>query len=178
MRKLLLAGALFASMTTATHALEVEILKPVVFATINISTQKMHVSVGGKRRHTFTVSTGADGHRTPTGTFTPYRSHRHYYSRQYDNSPMHYALFFLRGYAIHATESLKYLGVPASYGCVRLHPSNAATFWKIVKKYGMGRTRIRVKGDWREAERRIHKHRKAAARRNVGKFANLSQFGD
>jgi hypothetical protein len=39
---------------------------------------------------------------------------------------MPYSIFFLRSYAIHGSYEIKYLGRPASHGCVRLHPSNAA----------------------------------------------------
>ena len=35
-------------------------------------------------------------------------------------------------------------GTPASHGCVRLHPSNAATLFALVKQHGMGRTTIAV----------------------------------
>lgn len=177
MRKLLAAAAVAAVISTPAQAFEIDILKPVLVAKINISTQRMHVFVGGKKKHTFVVSTGADGYRTPTGTFRPYRKHRHYWSRQYDNSPMHYALFFHRGYAVHATESTKYLGVPASYGCVRLHPRNAATLWKLVSKYGMGRTRFRLVGDWRDTVKRSRKLHRERVARNVGRFnKNLTSY--
>jgi hypothetical protein len=49
-------------------------------------------------------------------------------SRKYDNAPMPYAVFFNGGYAVHATFDLKRLGRPASHGCIRLHPENAAEF--------------------------------------------------
>lgn len=176
MRKLLFASAILAAMTAPSQAFKIEILKPAVIASINISTQRMHVYVGGKKRYTWKVSTGASGHRTPTGTFTPYRRHRHYWSRQYDMAPMHYALFFHRGYAVHATDAIRTLGVPASYGCVRLHPANAAKLWSLVNKYGMARTRFKLRGDWRVAERN---YRKRWTTRRVGRFVRqLSNFGN
>ena len=50
--------------------------------------------------------------------------------------------FFHGGYAIHGTNYLRQLGGPASHGCVRLHPANAATLYGLVKQEGLGRTRI------------------------------------
>ena len=52
------------------------------------------------------------------------------------------AVFFHGGYAIHGTGSIRSLGRPASHGCVRLHPNNAAALYALVQKYGPRRTRI------------------------------------
>jgi lipoprotein-anchoring transpeptidase ErfK/SrfK len=65
-----------------------------------------------------------------------------HYSRKYDNSPMPHSIFFLGGYAIHATNYVKYLGRPASHGCIRLHPRNAAKLYALVQKHGMKSTRV------------------------------------
>ena len=43
-----------------------------------------------------------------------------WYSRKYDWSPMPYSVFFRGGYAIHGTSAVKWLGTPASHGCVRM----------------------------------------------------------
>jgi len=55
---------------------------------------------------------------------------------------MPYSVFFRGGYAIHGTGYVKSLGRPVSHGCVRLHPRNAATLYRLVRSYGMGNTRI------------------------------------
>ena len=55
---------------------------------------------------------------------------------------MPYSIFFYKGYAIHGTNYLNQLGGPASHGCVRLHPANAAALFAMVRQEGMGRTRI------------------------------------
>ena len=47
---------------------------------------------------------------------------------------MPYSIFFLRGYAIHGSYETKYLGRPASHGCVRLHPANAAALYSLVQQ--------------------------------------------
>ena len=60
-----------------------------------------------------------------------------WYSRQWDNAPMPHAVFFTRdGHAIHGTLEEKRLGKPASHGCVRLSPKNAATLYALVEKTG------------------------------------------
>jgi lipoprotein-anchoring transpeptidase ErfK/SrfK len=61
-----------------------------------------------------------------------------------NNSPMPYSVFFYKGYAIHGTTELHRLGGPASHGCVRLHPSNAAPLFALVQGLGAGRTRISI----------------------------------
>jgi lipoprotein-anchoring transpeptidase ErfK/SrfK len=55
---------------------------------------------------------------------------------------MPYSVFFLGGYAIHGTNDLKRLGRPASHGCIRLHPRNAAQLFNLVRKVGRADTRI------------------------------------
>jgi lipoprotein-anchoring transpeptidase ErfK/SrfK len=57
---------------------------------------------------------------------------------------MPHAIFFHGGYAIHGTIHVSRLGRRASHGCVRLHPSNAATLFSILRNEGAGRTRIVV----------------------------------
>src|SRR5690606_17094833 len=92
--------------------------------------------------HSWPVSTARSGYVTPRGAYRPTRMHRMRYSRQYDNSPMPYSIFFRGGYALHGTNAAKRLGTPASHGCVRLHPSAAATLYGMVQKVGAKNTRI------------------------------------
>ena len=54
------------------------------------------------------------------------------------------SVFFLGGYAIHGTGHLKALGRPASHGCIRLHPQNAARLFGLIQKHGLGATRITI----------------------------------
>jgi lipoprotein-anchoring transpeptidase ErfK/SrfK len=115
-----------------------------VEAKISLSNQRMYVSVNGVRKYTWPVSTARSGYRTPTGSFHPQRLERSWYSRKYDNAPMPHSVFFYGGYAIHGTTAVKSLGRPASHGCVRLAPGNAATLYSLVSKYGMGNTRVVV----------------------------------
>ena len=57
---------------------------------------------------------------------------------------MPHAVFYNGGYAVHATFETKRLGRPASHGCIRLHPENAATFFSLASRYGIDNTRIVV----------------------------------
>lgn len=113
-----------------------------VVAYVDISSQRMDVWVDGARQYSWPVSTGRKGYRTPAGTFRPQRMHRRYFSRKYDNSPMPYSIFFHGGYAIHGTNDLNRLGRPASHGCIRLHPGNAARLFSLVGGAGKSNTRI------------------------------------
>jgi lipoprotein-anchoring transpeptidase ErfK/SrfK len=115
-----------------------------VVAKINLSTQRMQVYVDGSARYSWPVSTARAGHRTPTGTFRPTALVRYHRSSIYDGSPMPYSIFFLRGYAIHGSYETKHLGRPASHGCIRLHPSNAAALYSLVQRHGAGNTVIKI----------------------------------
>ena len=109
---------------------------------IDISNQTMHVSVNGWPYATWRVSTARSGYWTPRGSFRPFLLKRMHYSRKYDNSPMPHSIFFRGGYAIHGTGSVRALGRPASHGCIRLAPGNAARLYSLVRQYGKGDTRI------------------------------------
>ena len=115
-----------------------------VVAHISLSTQRMNVSVNGVPRYNWAVSTARPGYRTPTGTFKPTALFRYHASTIYSGSPMPYSIFFLRGYAIHGSYETKYLGRPASHGCIRLHPSNAAALYSLVQRHGAGNTVIKI----------------------------------
>ncbi|MBJ3777175.1 L,D-transpeptidase [Acuticoccus mangrovi] len=116
-----------------------------VSATVDLSAQRMYVSVNGQPAYTWKISSGRKGYRTPTGSYRPTRMYREYYSRKYNNSPMPNAIFFRGGYAIHGTYYTKSLGRPASHGCVRLSPANARTLYNLVRRHGRANTHIRVR---------------------------------
>jgi lipoprotein-anchoring transpeptidase ErfK/SrfK len=115
-----------------------------VLIEIEKSTQTMYVTVNGVTRHQWPVSTGRGRFGTPSGVFRPQRLERRWFSRRYYNSPMPYSVFFHKGYAIHGTTELHRLGGPASHGCVRLHPRNAAVLFSLVQGFGAGRARIAI----------------------------------
>lgn len=117
-----------------------------VVVTIDKSTQHMSVAVDGATRYNFAVSTGRAGYGTPNGTYHPERLARTWFSKKYYNSPMPHSIFFHGGFAIHGSYEISRLGGPASHGCVRLHPSNAATLYALVQSQGAGNTRIVITG--------------------------------
>jgi lipoprotein-anchoring transpeptidase ErfK/SrfK len=114
-----------------------------VLISINKSSQRMAVMVDGHERYYWPVSTGRDG-GPPSGTFQPERLERTWFSSKYDWSPMPHSIFFYKGYAIHGTTHVSRLGNRASHGCVRLHPSHAATLFALVRSAGRNRTTIVV----------------------------------
>ena len=111
-------------------------------ARVSLSRQTMTVSVDGRVVERWKVSTARPGYRTPVGSYRPTRLHRMWYSRRYENAPMPYSIFFRGGYAIHGTGAVRRLGTPASHGCVRLHPSNAAALYAMVQRAGARNTAI------------------------------------
>lgn len=111
-------------------------------ARVSLSQQTMQVLVDGRPAFEWKVSTARKGYVTPTGTFKPTRLHEMWYSRKYDNAPMPYSVFFHGGYAVHGTDAVKRLGRPASHGCIRLHPDNAADFYSLVETFGAANTEI------------------------------------
>ncbi|MEF2548832.1 L,D-transpeptidase [Aurantimonas sp. E1-2-R+4] len=113
-------------------------------AKVDLSSQTLTVIKNGKVMYRWPVSTARKGYVTPTGSWRPKRTHRMWYSRKYDMSPMPYSVFYHGGYAIHGTNAVSRLGRPASHGCVRLRTANARTFYSLVKTVGMGNTRVIV----------------------------------
>jgi lipoprotein-anchoring transpeptidase ErfK/SrfK len=130
---------------TGIAAAETGIAAAQVVVKIDKTVQQMTVLVGGAERHVWAISSGLDG-GPPTGTYKPYRVHRHWFSRKYQWSPMPHSIFFHEGYAIHGTTYVRRLGRPASHGCIRLHPDNAAALFALVKEHGRDNTRIEVEG--------------------------------
>ena len=107
----------------------------------------MAVLIDGYPRYNWPVSTGRSGYGTPSGVFRPQLMARSWFSRRYYNSPMPHAIFFHGGFAIHGSYEINRLGGPASHGCIRLHPENAATLYALVQQQGMSSTTIVVSGE-------------------------------
>jgi hypothetical protein len=118
-----------------------------VLINVDKSSQQMTVSVDGTPRYRYVVSTGRPGLGTPSGTFHPERMELTWFSKKYYNSPMPHSIFFHGGFAIHGSYEISQLGGPASHGCIRLHPDNAAELYELVQQQGMGATTIVVSGE-------------------------------
>ena len=109
---------------------------------IDRAAQRMAVIVDGAPRYNWRVSTARRGYITPPGTYHPEMLARRWFSRKYYNSPMPHSIFFYGGFAIHGSYEISHLGRPASHGCVRLDPSNAAILFGLVQREGTAATTI------------------------------------
>jgi hypothetical protein len=76
---------------------------PSMAARIDLSSQRLTVSIGGETVHSWAISSGREGYATPRGVFRPQWTARMWYSRKYDNAPMPHSVFFTGGVAVHAT---------------------------------------------------------------------------
>jgi len=119
----------------------------IVLISINKANQEMTVSLDGIEKYHWPVSTGRAGYSTPSGTYTATSMNEIWYSKQWDNSPMPHSIFFMKdGHAIHGSYEVKNLGKPASHGCVRISPENAATLYALVKENGLDNTQVVLTG--------------------------------
>jgi len=133
----LIAGALFVS--SAAQA--------AVLVTIDKSIQQMTVSVDGRPLYQWPVSTGKGGYDTPNGKFKAFRMERDHFSKEWDEAPMPFSIFFTpKGHAIHGSLDVKRLGTPASHGCVRLLPANAEKLFALVEQEGVLNTTVVLTG--------------------------------
>jgi hypothetical protein len=124
-----------------------------IVVTVDKSAQRLSVSVDGFQRYEWPVSTARWGYRTPNGSYRPERLARKWFSRKYDWSPMPFSIFFDGGYAIHGSYEISRLGRPASHGCIRLHPENAAVLFSLVQEH-MRDTQIVITGEAPEPQAR------------------------
>lgn len=115
-----------------------------VLIKVNKANQRLTVAVDGVQKYDWPVSTARAGYVTPNGEYRPVRLDRTWYSRKYYNSPMPYSIFFHGGYAIHGSFERAEIGHPASHGCVRLDPKNAAVLFDLVRAQGRDSTRILI----------------------------------
>jgi lipoprotein-anchoring transpeptidase ErfK/SrfK len=111
---------------------------------IDLSSQTMSVRGSNGQVAHWRVSTGKSGARTPTGSWRINRMAHNHMSTQF-KVRLPYAMFFVRGVAIHATtKQVHMLGKPVSNGCVRLSPANAARLYSMVGRTGARNTLVTV----------------------------------
>jgi hypothetical protein len=103
---------------------------------VDLTSQTMHVNSGSGETYAWPISSGRSGHLTPRGVFRPRALYTMVHSAKYGNAPMPHSIFFYGQYAIHGTTAVGSLGRPASHGCVRLSPGNAATLFAMVQREG------------------------------------------
>lgn len=89
-----------------------------ILIVVSLETQRAYVYRNGLPIGVATVSTGKDGHKTPTGVFTILQKQVDHRSNLYDDAPMPYMQRLTwSGVAMHAGNLP---GYPASHGCIRL----------------------------------------------------------
>src|ERR1043165_1813046 len=115
--------------------------------TIDKSTQQMVVERDGRPLYHWPVSTGRAGFDTPSGKFKAFRMERDHFSKEWDDAPMPFSIFFPpKGHAIHGYLDTKNIGRPASHGCVRLTPANAQKLFALVEEDGVLNTTVILTG--------------------------------
>ena len=86
-----------------------------------------------------------------------------HFSKEWDDAPMPHSIFFSpKGHAIHGYLNTRRIGSPASHGCVRLQPANAARLYALVEQQGLPSTKVVVTGDVRIALMRGMRRYRAA----------------
>lgn len=99
----------------------------------SLSAQRLYVFRGGRLIGVSTVSTGMEGHRTPTGSYPILQKKKMHYSNLYDDAPMpNMQRMTWDGIALHAG---RIRPQPASHGCVRL-PSEFSSLLYGVTRIG------------------------------------------
>lgn len=136
--------AIMWSLWTADPVLSADEVVPKILVSVSISQQKMSVKILGRQEIVWPVSTARPGKTTPIGSWQPKWLSKNHKSSLYNNAPMPYSIFFNGHYAIHGTTQIDKIGSPASAGCVRLHPDNAAILFNLTKQVGLSSVKIEI----------------------------------
>jgi lipoprotein-anchoring transpeptidase ErfK/SrfK len=102
---------------------------PTILITIDKAAQTMTVSVDGKERYDWPVSTGRPAYSTPSGIFTPTSMNKIWYSKQWDNAPMPHAIFFTE---MKASKIPKLCSLALPRGGARMQPAHPRRNLKAV----------------------------------------------
>ena len=105
-----------------------------VLVYVDLGRQRATVYRNGVRIGVSTISSGKDGHETPTGVFTILEKNKEHRSKTYNDASMPYQqrLTWL-GVAMHAGNLP---GYPASHGCVRLPMEFAKKLFEVTPMGG------------------------------------------
>jgi len=103
-----------------------------VVVVVSLEEQRAYVYRNGIAIGLATISSGREGHETPTGVFTILQKDREHYSTKYDNAPMPYMeRLTWDGIALHGGALP---GYPASHGCIRLPQAFAERLFAITQR--------------------------------------------
>ena len=111
---------------------------------VDVSDQLMKVSLDGELAYQWPVSTAREGSYTPRGDYGVQWLSEFHKSSIYNDAPMPYSIFFNGDFAIHGTEDVVSIGRPASAGCVRLIPDDAAVLFEAVQAVGTSNVSIKI----------------------------------
>jgi hypothetical protein len=140
--------SLVVALAAGLTALALDAARADILIYVDKAAQKMTVTVDGQERYRWKVSTGMAAYDTPDGKFQAFRMERDHFSREWDDAPMPYSIFFTQeGHAIHGSYDVKHLGHPVSHGCVRLSKENAAVLFDLVKEQGLKATHVVLTGE-------------------------------
>lgn len=118
---------------------------------LNLAARRLHVYEGGKRTHTYVVSVGKPGHRTPTGRFRinhliwnpwwhPPNSKWARGKKATPPGPRNpmgrVKMYFRDKYYLHGTPETSTLGQPVSHGCVRMYNKDAIALARLIMSHG------------------------------------------
>jgi|SRR5579871_196257 len=141
---------------------------------VDLTSQTMTVHFGTGETYVWPISSGMAGHATPRGVFRPRALYTMVHSAKYGNAPMPHSIFFYGQYAIHGTTAVGNLGRPASHGCVRLSPGNAAALFAMVQREG---AEIRIIGSpFSDVARNEHRSRPVLAYAPVHRTRTLKEW--
>ncbi|MEP1766065.1 MAG: L,D-transpeptidase [Sulfitobacter sp.] len=126
------------------HAMPATVEAGQLLAKVDVSEQTMRVFRDGKQIHKWSVSTARKGKYTPRGTWGAKFLSKNHKSSLYNNAPMPHSIFYRGNFAIHGTNQINRLGRPASAGCIRLHPSNAAKLFAMTQQVGLRNMKVVV----------------------------------
>lgn len=102
-----------------------------VMMIVSLDSQRAYVYRNGVPIGMSTVSTGRDGHKTPTGVFTILQKDRDHKSNLYNDAPMPFMQRLTwDGIAMHAGNLP---GYPASHGCIRLPAAFAELLYGVTE---------------------------------------------
>lgn len=104
--------------------------EPPLYIVVSRPDQKLTVYRGTDAVATSRVSTGKNGHITPTGIYSILQKARFHRSNKYSNAPMPFMQRITwSGIALHGSNSVP--AYPASHGCIRLPPAFAKELYKM-----------------------------------------------
>ncbi|WP_209015208.1 L,D-transpeptidase family protein [Roseibium limicola] len=125
------AGTKTASLPSAEKATREAELAPLQMM-VSLKAQKIDVYRGTELLSSSPISSGQNGHRTPTGVFSILEKRRRHFSNIYNNAPMPYMQRLTwSGIALHQG---RLPGYPASHGCIRMPKAFAMDLFGLTQR--------------------------------------------